>query len=116
MSKQWGHGYWQGVEAARAENGSLVGLWFHSRHATGTIQWQGRVDRAGENGSHVVQLFEWVMGEPSVQKVVSFEQMSRWDFYPTAQDMRWAYHKENGGSADDWEHSERIVEMMNQTA
>lgn len=113
MSKQWGHGYWRGVEAAQAESGKLVGLWFHSRNDDGVIEWQGRVERDLENGSCVVQLFEWIMGEPSVQKVVPFEQMSSWDFYPTARDMRWASHKESGDSVEDWEWSERLSEIIN---
>lgn len=40
MSKQWGHGYYKGIEATQANNGTLAGLWFHSRK-DGKIEWQG---------------------------------------------------------------------------
>jgi hypothetical protein len=92
MSKeQWGHGFHKGVEAASKNQGTLVGLWFHS-YKDGEVHWQGHVARALENGSYVVQLFDWIAGEPSDMKVVEFGQMQQWNFYPSAQDMRngWA--------------------------
>ena len=87
MSKQWGHGYFKGIEAAKSHKGSLRGLWFHSRHDDG-LGWQGQVVRELENGNYLVQLYEWMMGEPSVQKVVSPTQMIAWDFYANDSQMR----------------------------
>lgn len=37
MSKQWGHGYYKGIEAAQAKNGTLAGLWFHYWEMIGMI-------------------------------------------------------------------------------
>jgi len=87
MSKQWGHGYYKGIEAAQANNGTLAGLWFHSRH-DGDLGWQGQVVRDLENGQYVVQLFEWGMGNPTVQKIVPAADMAAWDFFGTNDDMK----------------------------
>lgn len=111
MSKQWGHGYYKGIEAAQANNGTLSGLWFHSRK-DGKIEWQGYVVRALESGNYVVQLFEWLMGEPTVQKVVPFDQMKEWDFYPTDRAMRYAWNKHKGRSEEDFEWGETVTEVL----
>lgn len=87
MSKQWGHGYYKGIEAAQAKKGTLAGLWFHSRH-DGDLGWQGQVVRDLENGQYVVQLFEWGMGNPTVLKIVARADMTAWDFYGTNGDMK----------------------------
>ena len=111
MSKQWGHGYYKGIEAAQANNGTLVGLWFHSRK-DGKIEWQGHVARDLENGNYVVQLFEWGMGTPTVQKVIPFDQMKEWDFYPTDRAMRYAWNKHEGGTEEDFEWGEKCIEQL----
>lgn len=111
MSKQWGHGYHKGIEAAQENNGTLAGLFFHS-FKDGEIYWQGHVERDLKNGSYVVQLFEWFWGEPSVQKVIPFEQMKEWDFYPTARAMRYACNKHDGGSEEDFEDGEKFIKEM----
>jgi hypothetical protein len=87
MSKQWGHGFYRGVESAQAKQGTLVGLWFHSRH-DGSFGWQGQVKRDLGNGQYTVQLFSWLDGEPTIQKVVAFDTMKGWDFYDADADMR----------------------------
>jgi hypothetical protein len=91
MGKAWGHGYYKGVESAIASKDTLTGLWFHSR-SNGKIEWQGCVVRCLKNGSYVVQLYEWGMGTPTVQKVISFDRMKDWDFYQTARAMRYAWN------------------------
>ncbi len=96
---------------AERNRGLLAGMWFHSRK-DGKIEWQGTVLRDLGNGGCLVQLFEWAMGTPTVQKVVTFEQMKSFDFYPTDLAMRWAYHTEMGGSNEDWESEMRMVELM----
>ncbi len=90
--KQWGHGYHNGVKAAQANDGTLTGLWFHS-YKDGEIHWQGRITRDLGGGNYAVQLFEWLMGTPTVQKIVPFEQMKEWDFYPDDSAMRCAWEK-----------------------
>ena len=108
MSKQWGHGYYKGIEDAQANNGTLSGLWFHSLQC-GKIEWQGRVARDLQDGNYVVQLFGWLTGNPTVRKVISFDQMKEWDFYPTDRDMRYAWNKHEGGSDEDFEWSEQCA-------
>jgi hypothetical protein len=110
--KQWGHGYWRGVKATQTNNSTLVGLWFHT-YKDGAVSWQGRVAREIGGGKYGVQLYDWAMGEPSVQKIVHVDTMSDWDFYPTAEAMRWAQHTRSGGSAEDWEYQERVINMLN---
>jgi len=111
MSKQWGHGYYNGVKAAQHNNGTMAGLWFHSRK-DGNIHLQGQIVRDLKNGSYVVQLYSWLDGNPTDQKIVLLEEIKEWTFYKTDFDMRKAYHKEvkrkDGITDEDFEWSEEI--------
>ncbi len=93
MSKQWGNGYYKGIEAAQSTQATLTGLWFHSRHDD-DIVWQGQIVRDLGNGKYLVQLFEWIMGEPSVQKIVLASDMTAWDFYGTNDEMNEASERD----------------------
>lgn len=85
------------VQFIRGKNDkSLEGKFFHS-FKDGKLIWQGYVVAEQTDGFFLVQLFEWVMGEPSVQKVMHLRDMADWEFY---------------GSEDEWtdayrEHSRR---------
>lgn len=72
---------------ASAHKGNLVGHWFHSRDAAGQVEWQGVIISQPKRGWFLVQLFEWFVGEPSVRKLVPFEQMANWFFYETNEEM-----------------------------
>ena len=65
----------------------LVGKYFHSSNETNKIEWQGMVIGEPHPGWYLVQLFEWVSGEPSVQRLVPIEKMIGWLFYPDADAM-----------------------------
>lgn len=69
---------------------SLEGKFFHSVR-DGKIKWQGYVMAEQADGYYLVQLFEWLMGEPSIQKVVHIGAMSDWEFYSSADEMNEAY-------------------------
>jgi hypothetical protein len=65
----------------------LVGKYFHSANETNKVEWQGLVIGEPHPGWYLVQLFEWVSGEPSVQRLVPIEKMIGWLFYPDADAM-----------------------------
>jgi hypothetical protein len=111
MSKQWGHGYWNGIKQASSNNQTMEGVWFHS-FENGKIQWQGKIIKDIKNGSFLVQLYEWMIGDPSVQKIVAFEQMKDWNFYPSAEEMRLAWYKQEGDSEEDIERCERFAKRF----
>ncbi len=86
--KQWGHGFHRGVEKAmEASNGTLIGLWFHSNH-DGHLGWQGKIEKYLGAGTYLVQLFDWFMGTPSIQKIIPDSAMSEWHFFATSEDMK----------------------------
>lgn len=86
MSKQWGHGYYTGLNS-----NLLCGKWFHS-YVDGIIQWQGQVLSVKDDYA-LVQLYNWTEGVATVIKKVSLIDMESWGFYPTNDAMNEAYYK-----------------------
>jgi len=74
----------------------LVGRFFHSIEG-GKVDWQGVVIGRISEDRYLVQLLEWPMGEPSVQRIVSVSEMSPWLFYNDADEMGHSY--EHGPAA-----------------
>jgi hypothetical protein len=74
----------------KSKSDCLVGRFFHAIEG-GKISWQGVVIGRISDGCYLVQLFEWPMGEPSVQRIVAVSEMSRWLFYSDAEEMRHSY-------------------------
>jgi len=68
----------------------LKGKFFHSLE-DGHMKWQGHILAMPRPGYYLVQLFEWLMGEPSIQVIVPFEKMHDWFFYDSAEDMDFSY-------------------------
>jgi hypothetical protein len=63
----------------------LIGRWFHSFHADGrTVIWQGQI-LGLTHGRYLVQLYEWVLGEPSTERLIPVADVAGWQFYPSAQ-------------------------------
>jgi len=75
--------------------GGLVGHFFHSIGPRGKIEWQGEIIGRPEPGLYLVQLFEWLFGEPSTRHLVRIEDMAGWLFYPDSEAMLYS-----------WEHGE----------
>ena len=72
-------------------NTKLVGQYFHSIK-DGRVLWQGLViGDIGDGKHYLVQLFEWLMGEPSIQRIVTIEEMRDWFFYDSAEQMIFSY-------------------------
>ena len=70
-----------------------VGQFFHSFHDEDhtEMNWQGKILKQASPGKYRVQLLEWVSGEPSIEKVVSAEEMTDWKFYDTRSEWLAAY-------------------------
>ena len=74
---------------------ALAGHFFHSLTVEDEqLEWQGYVLGRVEPGVYLVQLFEWLMGEPNVRRLVRVERMQNWLFYETADQM--AYSHDHG--------------------
>jgi len=69
----------------------LAGQFFHSTKETGAVEWQGYVIGSPQPGWYLVQLFEWLCGEPNLRRLVRFESMEHWLFYESAETMRFSY-------------------------
>jgi len=67
---------------------TLVGLWFHSRYESGEIKWQGQIVRELKDGSCVCQLYSWLMGDPTMCKLVKREDVEQFEFYQDDAAMR----------------------------
>ena len=68
----------------------LASRFFHSIK-DGKVEWQGRIIGRVSDEHYLVQLFEWAMGEPSVQRIVPVSEMSPWLFYSDADEMTHSY-------------------------
>lgn len=64
-------------------DGSLVGSFFHSDHG-----WQGCVVAEVAPQMYLVELFEWIMGFSTVQRLIHLHKMTNWDFYDSADWLR----------------------------
>jgi len=74
---------------------SLEGKFFHT-FKDGELQWQGYIVAEQRDGYYLVQLFEWVLGEPSTQKVVHIGSMADWELYDSADEMNDAFECRTG--------------------
>ena len=69
----------------------LTGHYFHSVNQQGVIEWQGQVVGHPEPEWYLIQLYEWLCGEPSVQRLMRIDEMQCWLFYESAEDMIYSY-------------------------
>ena len=60
----------------------LVGKFFHSLEDE-KIVWQGKILGEEQPGIYIIQLFSWLSGEPSNQRIIRIEEMNEWYFYDT---------------------------------
>jgi len=70
----------------------LIGKYFHSFDENGRIKWQGQIIGHIAPSAYVVQLFEWIAGFESIQKVVDVNDLYGWVIYESDDDMRRAYY------------------------
>ncbi len=76
---------------------TLEGKFFHS-FENDKVKWQGYVVSEPKDGYFLVQLFDWLMGDLSDQKLVKLDDMVGWSFYDSNEDMienyEYKYRKE----------------------
>lgn len=68
----------------------LVGKYFHELNANQEIGWQGLIT-ARVDDLYLAQLFDWIIGAESVQKLVAAADMRGWGFYDSADEMNYHY-------------------------
>jgi hypothetical protein len=74
--------------------GTLTGKFFHSVGPDRkTIAWQGTFLGLASPGLYRVQLFEWITGQPSEQRLVPATDMRYWLIYESAEAMNDSYEK-----------------------
>lgn len=73
----------------------LDGKFFHSFNGK-EIEWQGYIISQPVEGYFLVQLFEWFLGEPSVQRLVHINTMTGWAFYDSAGEMNDEFERRTG--------------------
>ena len=64
----------------------LEGKYFHS-FTDGNVKWQGKVLKAIADNQYEIQLYNWIDGAPTSQRIVSILSMREWLFY----DNRYAW-------------------------
>lgn len=69
---------------------AMIGKYFHSI-VNDKVLWQGCVIGNPEPGIYLLQLFEWLMGEPNVIRIVRIEEMKDWFFYNNGDEMVLSY-------------------------
>src|SRR5690349_12759839 len=94
----------------------LVGGGMHWMYGDDLVKWQGRVIAAFGDGYYLVQLYSWVMGEPTEQIVVHIstcavsghETKGRPVFYETPEEMNFAYEHRHAHQAK-WVRQEKAA-------
>ena len=90
---------------------TLLGQFFHSiGKENGQVEWQGVVIGNPEPGWYLLQLFEWLMGEPNVRRLVRIEDMGNWLFYENAEAMQVSY--EEGCAREGGPYRKRVSALM----
>ena len=90
---QWGHGFYRGIEAAKANSSGFVGLFVHIREDS-KIQYQLRVEKELPNQMFLLRYFSFLTGEPTKSKIFTLEEMKDFDFYESIDDWRSASDRE----------------------
>jgi hypothetical protein len=77
--------------AVSATTNPLCRQFFHSLDKDGVVNWQGHIIGNPEPGWYLVEIFEWLCGEPYVRRLVHIDEMRTWLFYDSAGSMRVSY-------------------------
>jgi hypothetical protein len=79
-------------EAVLSPTPTLFGKWFHTFTPAGAVQFQGTVLRE-EDGRLFVQLFDFVLGDPSTQRYLSENERQSAAFYDSNAAMQEEYYR-----------------------
>lgn len=91
----------------------LVGKWFHSivvrDDGCRIVEWQGEVLGQTADGRYLIQLYSWVDGCPTDQRLVTGPEMQAWCFYDSDKDGKEASRQYNeSGSSERHRGHEKI--------
>jgi len=86
----------------------LPGYFFHSR-TDGKIKWQGYIVSELPGERYLVRLLSWIDGLPCEDRLVRAEEVHKWSFYRTAEEMRYAWARESHMPTDRHIFAERAI-------
>lgn len=75
------------------------------------ISCQGQVV-CKQDDYFIVQLYSWMDGMPTDQRLVHVKDMMSWKFYDTDNEMRYRGYVLRGKSVEDFEAGERFIEFF----
>lgn len=84
----WGAGRAQAIK--NGEISPLEGKFFHSFDEDNKLNWQGRVLHSMPDEYFLIQLYSWLDGRPTAQRIISFKDMINWIFYASKEEWGWA--------------------------
>jgi hypothetical protein len=78
-----------------AKTGALVGKYFHTFTTQDdgcvTVNEQGHILAQVDDTHYLVEHFDWIIGHPGEQKLVTVPEMVGWQFYDAAESMNFHY-------------------------
>ncbi|MCD2451646.1 hypothetical protein GO003_014720 [Methylicorpusculum oleiharenae] len=69
----------------------LEGSFFHTFCDDGQVKWQGEFLKEFDDGRYLIQLFSWIDGRPTIQKIITGKETIGMSIYPTAESMDLAW-------------------------
>ena len=80
---------------------TMVGLFFLELNEQNEPQRQGYVIRKINDEIYAIQLFDWLLGDESIVRLVKIEDMMTWHFYSSNEQMLFQMeHRNNGVKRD----------------
>lgn len=70
---------------------ALFKKYFHSHDADGAVEWQGQIVAVGEE-FFLIELYDWVVGQPMGKYLISIAKMENWTFYDSIEEMNEVYN------------------------
>lgn len=102
------HGLGEKMAELNDTENPLVGKFFHSTQVQDdgceVIEWQGHVLGMIDGSRYLVQLFEWLVGSPTEQRIIRLDAMENWRFYEDAEDMQFGYQESSLGRSSERHH------------
>ena len=75
----------------------------------GRIKWQGYIVSELPGERYLVRLLSWIDGLPCEDRLVRAEEVHKWSFYRTAEEMRYAWARESHMPTDRHIFAERAI-------
>jgi hypothetical protein len=105
--KQWGHGFYQGLNKSKKQSTPLAGCAFIT-----SDQQEGVVREKVSDDHYKVSFFSLLTGEVCKDKLVSLNEMKNWDFFTNCKEMRHAVYKREGYTEMDIHMAESTIAMV----